>query len=232
VLVTGGTTGIGRAVVQHLREVNARVLTFSREAEHVEAARAAMPDVIVLQADVAKAEDVERVYRELDAQLGGLDALVNNAGISGQSVSDPNLPEPEWHEVIHTNLVGMMHMAQEAVPRLQSSGGGAIVNVGSMSAKAREEGMDVYVATKSGLRGWSDSFGKSVAKHSINVTLLEPGLVLTELTKKGEPEDSERRQQVQIIEADDIARVVLFLLSQPSRVCIPEIQVRPRMQLI
>jgi NAD(P)-dependent dehydrogenase (short-subunit alcohol dehydrogenase family) len=228
VLVSGGTTGIGHATVKHLVEVGARVMTFSHDARTLNAARTALPGVTVELADVGNPDDVRRIVAQAREAFGGLDALVNNAGITGYSVTD--MPQEEWERVLRTNLLGAMHLAQEATPLLREAGGGHVVNVGSMSAQTRDQGMDVYVATKSGIRGWSDSFGRAVARDRIAVTLVEPGLVLTELTRTEGVDEKLIRDEK--ITGDDIARVIVFVLSQPLSVCIPQVQVRPRMQLI
>lgn len=229
VVVSGGTTGIGLAIAKHLCDLNAKVLVFGRDQGDLDEALGQLPCAVGLTADVGHADDVRRVFAMVDDHLGGLDALVNNAGVGGSSVTA--LPEEKWHEVLHTDLLGAMHMAQEAVPRMRAVGGGTIVNVGSMSAKTRDEEADVYVAAKSGLRGWSDSFGRTVAKFDINVSLIEPGKVLSDLSKD-DPDVDEKLAKDEMIYADDIARMVIYILSQPKSVSIPMVQVRPRMQLI
>lgn len=232
VLVTGGTTGIGRAIAKHLVDVNARVLIYGRHQAELDDALSEMQsgEAHGLTADQSRPEDVQRVFQAVDERLGGLDALVNNAAEGGQSVVET--PLEEWTHVVQENLVGYMMCAAEAVRRMQGSGGGRIVNVGSMSAKIAEAGSDVYVATKAGIRGFSDSLGKKVAENGIGVTLVEPGLVYTELTNDDEEQARERLEKMEMIYADDIARAVLFVLSQPQRCLIPLLQVRPLMQTI
>lgn len=229
ILVSGGTTGIGRAVVKLLIASNAKVMFFARTLEDVERAEYES-DALGIPADVASKEDCERIYDRVDAELGGLDALINNAGIGSGSVLDTT--EEDWHYALHVDLIGPMRMAALAVPRLMAAGGGHIVNVGSMSAKTRDEGSDVYVAAKMGLRGFSDSFGRHLAERNINVTLVEPGRVQSDLSTEGPERDNEKIAKGELLEEEDIARSILFILAQPPRCTIPMIQVRPRMQLI
>ncbi|MGV3615229.1 MAG: SDR family oxidoreductase [Fimbriimonas sp.] len=230
VLVSGGTSGIGRATVEGLVAAGARVMTFSNDAAQLDEARAALPDVRFELGDVANREDVGRIVGICRETFGELDGLINNAGTVAHSVLDAG-PD-EWERVIQTNLIGAMNLAREATPLLRAAGGGHVVNIGSMSAKTRDAGMDVYIATKSGINGWSDAFGRLVAKDRIAVTLVEPGLVQTELSRQSEEVDRKKLESDLKILPDDVARVIQFVLSQPLGMCIPVIQVRPRMQLI
>jgi len=230
VLITGGTTGIGRATAQLLRAEGADVFICGRDKEDLQKALDELPGVKGLVADIGKAEDVKRLFATIDAELGELDTVISNAGVSAGSVVDT--PYEEWHYAVHVNLIGTMQVCQEAVARLDASGGGSIVIVGSMSAKTRAEGGEVYVATKMGVRGFADSFGRTVAERGIYVTLLEPGLVLTDMTDKGPEENENRMTELKMIESEDIARAIAFTLAQPIGCIIPTIQVRPLMELI
>jgi NAD(P)-dependent dehydrogenase (short-subunit alcohol dehydrogenase family) len=233
VLVTGGTTGIGRAVALSLARAGSRVMVFGRDPHRLEDALKQLEpagEVYGTRADQSEPEDVKRVFREVDERLGGLDVLINNAADSAHSVTDT--PLEEWMYVVKTNLLGYMHCSQEAIPRIRSSGGGIIVNVGSMSAKIREEKSEIYVATKAGIRGFSDSLGKTVADSGIRVCLVEPGLVGTNLSGSSEEEIEQKVREHTMLYADDIARAVVYVLTQPERVAIPLLQIRPVLQKI
>lgn len=231
VFLTGGTTGIGLATAKHLLSAGAKLFTFSRDPRHVEEAKTALPGATVEQGDQSDEKDVQRLVDAAEGALGGFDAVIVNAGEGASSVLD--MPVEAWHQVIHANLVGPMQLAGIFAPKLEVRGGGAIVFVGSLSAKTRDEGSDVYVAAKTGLRGFADSFGRGVAEKNVRVCLVEPGKVWTELNKEETLEENEAQVRKGIaLHADDIARTILFVLSQPDRVDIPLVQVRPRMQLI
>jgi NADP-dependent 3-hydroxy acid dehydrogenase YdfG len=234
ILVTGGTTGIGRATARMLANQQARVLIYGRHQEDLDSALNELQDcnteVAGLTADQSRPEDVERVFQQVDDRLGGLDILINNAADSSHSVADTD--PAEWMYIVQANLIGYMLCCHHAIPRMRQRGSGQIVNVGSMSAKICEEGSDVYVATKAGIRGFSDSLGKSLADSHINVTLMEPGLVESDLSKKSPEEIQKAQEEMRMLQPEDIARAIVFVLSQPTRCSIPLIQVRPIMQKI
>lgn len=230
ILVSGGTTGIGRALIDKLVAVNAKVATFGRDEEALAKLREARPEIVAIQADLSKEEDARRVVSETVAQFGGLDALVNNAGVAGDSITQS--PYAEWREVIETNLIGPMLLTQVALDHLGS--GGRIVTVGSMSAKVREAESDVYVASKSGLRGFVDSVSKVLNPKGIVLTLIEPGLAESDMTTEDKSAEETQRKKAEdkMMEPEDVARMVVFALSQPPHMVIAELQVRPRAQLI
>lgn len=238
VVVTGGTTGIGRATAKLLASEGAKVLIYGREEQPLQDAVSEIKQeaqdgalVIGVTADQSNPEDVVRVFQEADRKLGGVDILVNNAALSAQSILDSDYSE--WEYVIKTNVLGYMNCCREAVNRMKDNGG-HIVNVGSMSAKARDAGSDVYTATKSAIEGFSDSLAKQVNEQGIRVTVIEPGLVGTDMTAPKTPpqEQPKKAEEQQMLTAEDLARCVLYTLSQPERCDIALVQIRPTKQII
>jgi NADP-dependent 3-hydroxy acid dehydrogenase YdfG len=232
-LVSGGTTGIGRAIAEALAAEGARVMVFGRHDAELQEALASINqkgEGYGLTADQSRLEDVQRVFAQVDQDLGGLDILVNNAAIATSSVTD-TAPE-DYVYTIQSNLAGYMHCCNMAIPRMKEQGGGRIINMGSMSAKLMEAGSDIYVSTKAAIRGFSDSLCKSQADDKITVTLVEPGLVDTDLSERSEEETQEKYRKMEILPPEDIARCVVFCLTQPKRVCIPVVQIRPLMQKV
>jgi NADP-dependent 3-hydroxy acid dehydrogenase YdfG len=236
VVVSGGTTGIGRATALLLASHGARVLIYGRNEQHLQDALNDIKDVGEvhgLTADQAYEDDVRRVFEEADNRLGGVDILINNAALAAESVT--GMPYEQWHYVVTANLLGYMACTQQAVERMKRAGGGHIVNVGSMSADVREEDSDVYVATKAGIQAFSESLRKKVNKEGIKVSLIEPGSVGTNL--ESEEPGIEKKQQKkekagEMLKAEDIAHAVLYALVQPARCDVVVVQIRPHLQTI
>ncbi|MBV9852551.1 MAG: SDR family oxidoreductase [Armatimonadetes bacterium] len=236
VVITGGTTGIGRSTAQRLLADGANVLIFGREEKALQEAlqdlQSGGGQVHGLTADQSKPQDVDRVFQEADAKLGGVDILINNAALAAQSILDSDYSE--WQYVVQTNLLGYMACCRQAIDRMKRKGAGHIVNVGSMSAKGREAGSDVYVATKSGIEGFADALSKQVSEQGIKVTTIEPGLVGTDMTASNTPpeEQPQKEREGEMLTAEDIAECIRYALIQPARCAIALVQIRPQKQAI
>ena len=153
--------------------------------------------------------------------------LVNNAALAANSIlnSEPD----EWRQVVETNLLGYMATSRAAADRFRKNKAGHLVNIGSMSAKVCEAGADVYVATKAGIRGFTDSLARQLNEEGIRVTLIEPGLVGSEMTvdkvpKEGQPAAQENKE---LLRAEELAHAVLYAIQQPARCNVAVIQIRP-----
>ena len=229
-VVSGGTTGIGRAIAVALAARGAQVFIFGRTEKHLEDALKDLQEIANgrgvhgIIADQARKEDVERVFERATEAMEGVDILVNNAGIPGESLEDSN---EDWKYVIETNLLGCMYCCEAAIPLMKEAGGGQIVNIGSLSAKSRGEGSDIYVATKTGMRGFSESLSKGVAPDNIRVTMVEPGKVSTDFFDWSPEEREKRTSEGKAMKAEDIAECVVFALSMPERCHLTMLQVQP-----
>ena len=226
VIVTGGTTGIGRATAMLLYSRGARVLTFGRHEKELNDAMTDIKsiggdgEIIGLTADVVREEDIRRVFDEADNRLGGLDAVVCNAGMAASSVLDSEISVVR--EALDTNLLAYMLCCRFACERMRPKKDGHLVCIGSMSAKGRGAGSDIYVATKMGIRGFVDSLAKQVNEEGIRVTLIEPGLVDTPFF--------DNKPRIHALEGDDIARAVMYAVQQPPHVDVNELLIRPTAQ--
>lgn len=235
ILITGGTTGIGRATAILLASQGAKVMVFGRHEQELNDAlkdiRQAGSDVMGFTADTAKADDVKRVFREVDRQMGRLDILINNAALGYESIMKGGYED--WEYIVSTNLLGYMAMTHEAIERMKAQKQGHIVNIGSMSADVREKNSSVYVATKSGIQGFSEALRKEVNSLGIKVTLIEPGAVGTDMQSQYSPEEQrEKIEKMEMMRAEDIAACVLYTLTQPKRCDVVSVQIRPHLQSI
>jgi NAD(P)-dependent dehydrogenase (short-subunit alcohol dehydrogenase family) len=238
VVVSGGTTGIGRATARLLALRGARVLIFGRHQQELDEAleeiRGVGGQAFGLTADQARLEDVQRVFQEADRRLGGLDVLVNNAAVSAGDLLGADAAQLQY--AVNANLVGYIACAQEAVRRMQARDRGRvrghIVNIGSMSADLREEENSVYVATKAAIQAFSESLRKTVNPDGIKVTLIEPGRVATEMPDLSEREKLDREKELEILRPEDVAGCVHYCLTQPERCDVVQVQLRPHLQVI
>ena len=233
ILVTGGTTGIGRATVRMLAEEGARVLTFGRHApeleDSLENARGGPGEVSGLIADVATREGVDRVFATLDQQLGSLDMLVCCAALGAQPLHE--MDEDEWRYVIETNLVGYMACARRAIERMEQSGGGHLLFVGSISSTIKAPGESVYTATKAGIDAFAETLRKEIsADKNIKVTVVQPGSVGTDMQECSEEEKREAIASHEMLYAEEIAETIVFALTRSERTDVVTLRVEPRVQ--
>ena len=235
VLVTGGTTGIGRATALLLAAQGAHVMICGTDEQHLKDAlrdieKTSKGNVYGFIADVGTEDGAEKIFAEVSDKFNGLDVLINNAALPYGSVTEGDYKE--WRRIIDTNLTGYLACAGEAIKIMQDKGEGHIINIGSMSADVREEKSSVYVAAKSGVQGFSESLRKQVNSKGIKISLIEPGAVDTDMQAEDPEKKKEKVENLEMLTADDIAVSVLYCLSQPKRCDVVDIKIRPHLQLI
>jgi 3-oxoacyl-[acyl-carrier protein] reductase len=224
-IVTGGTRGIGFAIAKALVTAGARVAICGRGHTTVENAvtelsTASKSKVVGKAADVRSSTEVVNFFRFVDGELGGLDVLVNNAGI-GVFKSTAELSVDDWASTLETNLSGAFYCSKEAVPRMRNRGGGYVINIGSLAGKNAFAGGAAYNASKFGLKGFSEAMMLDHRYEGIRVSCVMPGSVDTEFGR-GAQEAAEWK-----IAAEDVAEIVLTLLKMPVRTLISRVEVRP-----
>ncbi|MDQ3728391.1 MAG: SDR family NAD(P)-dependent oxidoreductase, partial [Actinomycetota bacterium] len=187
---------------------------------------------IAIEADISDEEQAAKLVEEADERLGGLDALVNNAGVmllGPLQGADPD----EWRTMINVNCLGLLYCTHYALPLIRDGGGGDVVNVSSVAGRTAALGSGVYNMTKWGVVGYSESLRQEGAHIGVRVTCVEPGFVDTELQGHNEnPMVIERIEKMKeqtgkVLEAADIANAIVYALAQPKHVSINEILVRP-----
>jgi NADP-dependent 3-hydroxy acid dehydrogenase YdfG len=235
ILITGGTTGIGRATAILLASQGARVMIFGRHDKELQDAlndlRESGGEVSGLTADTSNPNDIKRIFQEVDRQMGQLDVLINNAALGYGSIMEGTYED--WQNIVNTNLLGYMAMTHEAAERMKPRGMGHLINVGSMSADVREKDSSVYVATKAGIQGFSEALRKEVNPMGIKVTLIEPGAVGTDMQSQYSPaEQRQKEEKMEMLKAEDIAACILYALTQPKRCDLVMVQIRPHLQSI
>ena len=235
-LITGGTTGIGRSALLLLASKGMKILFFGTDENHLNDTmndvkkRGLEDNVMGVIADVSTKENVTSVFQQADKFLGKLDFLINNAALSAESLLDTSYEDMAY--VVNVNVLGYLACAQEAAKRMKDKGGGHIINVGSMSAVTKGPESTVYVATKSGIQGVSESMRKELNPMGIKVTLLEPGAVGTDMQPSSPEEQREKEEKLEMLTAEDIAESIVYILSQPKRCDVVELKIRPHKQFI
>jgi NADP-dependent 3-hydroxy acid dehydrogenase YdfG len=190
---------------------------------------------------VARREQAEAAVARTVEELGRLDVLVNNAGVM---LLGPMLEAPveEWERMIEVNLRGLMYVSKAAIPHLLEAAEGErslrgvadIVNISSVAGRIARRGSGVYNATKFGVGAFSESLRQEVTRRHLRVALVEPGAVATELqghNRSGVKEEIEKRfEDMEILQAEDIADAIGYVVTRPRHVAINEILVRPTEQ--
>ncbi len=228
ILISGGTLGIGYAIAETLLGSGARGVVFSRDLKRVENALKKLEkvgEVYGIAGDVSNIGDVTSVFHYVDETLGGLDVLINNAGLPADGIGE-DLNNISY--ILQVNLDGYIYCAKLAEERFKN--GGYIINIGSLSAQTKDAKGEVYVASKSGVEGFSDSLRRSLFKKGVKVTLIEPGAVATGLHGLPMNEAMELADSNEMLKANDIAEIVFFCLSLDDRINIINIRVKPSRQ--
>jgi NAD(P)-dependent dehydrogenase (short-subunit alcohol dehydrogenase family) len=221
-LVTGGTRGIGRAIAESLLRSGARVTICGRSSDGVDAAvreMSSLGDIRGVAADISKWDDAARLFDNLRVEYGGLDILINNAGV-GIFKSVKEMSREEWHQVIDLNLSGVFYCCHLAIPLLSQKDTGYIIDISSLAGKNPFAGGAAYNASKFGLNGFSEALMQDVRHDGIRVSYVMPGSVDTDFsTRSGRASWK--------IAPGDIAEIVLCLLRMPQRTLVSRVEVRP-----
>jgi NAD(P)-dependent dehydrogenase (short-subunit alcohol dehydrogenase family) len=223
-LVTGGSAGIGRSIAAALHAHGARVALTSRSAERAqEAARQIAggdsDSVIGLACDVRDPDACSSAADATVQRLGGLDILINNAGL-GVFKSIREMTIEEWELQIRTNLDGVFYMTKAALPTLVDTDDAWIINIGSLAGRNTFPGGVAYNASKFGLVGMSEAMMLDLRYDGIRTAIVMPGSVNTDFSHQGE-------DRPWAIQPEDIAASVLHLMSQPATTLISRVEVRP-----
>ena len=181
-IVTGASSGIGRATALHLARKGWLVVIVGRRAANLaslkEQIRASGGVAVAVTADLSKLKDIEKVVQEARVAGGRIDALLNIAGIGG--LNQVMSPDDEVQDMLATNLLAPIRLMRAVIPVMRAQRSGAIVNVGSVKGEIAIGG--IYSATKFGLRGLTDSVRREIAGSGIHISLVEPGYIATEMT--------------------------------------------------
>ncbi|EOD8002426.1 3-oxoacyl-[acyl-carrier-protein] reductase [Staphylococcus aureus] len=224
-LVTGASRGIGRSIALQLAEEGYNVaVNYAGSKEKAEAVveeiKAKGVDSFAIQANVADADEVKAMIKEVVSQFGSLDVLVNNAGITRDNLL-MRMKEQEWDDVIDTNLKGVFNCIQKATPQMLRQRSGAIINLSSVVGAVGNPGQANYVATKAGVIGLTKSAARELASRGITVNAVAPGFIVSDMTDALSDELKEQMLTeiplARFGQDTDIANTVAFLASDKAK---------------
>jgi clavulanate-9-aldehyde reducatase len=234
--ITGASSGIGEATAIALAGAGARVSLGARRKDRLDdlAERISSDGgrALAVEVDVGDQAEAESFLSRTADELGGLDILINNAGVMLLGPVEGADAE-HWRRMVDVNVLGLLYCTHAALPLMREHGGGHIVNVSSVAGRHATFGSAVYNLTKFGVSGFSEALRQEALNSNIRVTVVEPGFVATEL--QGHNEHPAVREALEkfrsdigtVLDAEDIARGILYAVSQPEHVNVNEVMIRP-----
>jgi 3-oxoacyl-[acyl-carrier protein] reductase len=228
-VVTGGSRGIGRAIGEAFAAEGMNVVLGARTAADVEGAaeqirqRFQGAGAVGMACDVRSQQDCEALIDRAVSEFGGIDVLVNNAGV-GRFAPVADMSPDDWRAVIQTNLDSLFYCTHAALPHLKARGTSWVINIGSLAGKNAFPGGAAYNASKFGLIGFSEALMQEVRHDGVRVSYIMPGSVATDFSH---PSGQDRSQDEWKVQSEDIAQIVMDLLRTPQRTLPSRVEVRP-----
>jgi NAD(P)-dependent dehydrogenase (short-subunit alcohol dehydrogenase family) len=227
-IVTGGSRGIGYAIAKAILSGGGHVMItgldrgrLDRAVRQLEQEAGAAGRVAGAPSDVRLRTEVDALVADTARRFGGLDTLVNNAGVGAWGdVADTT--DEDWHRVLETNLTGPFLCARAAIPVMRQAGGGWIINIASLAGRNAFPGGGVYCASKAALISFSESLMQEVRFDNIRVSVVMPGSVATEFSARSKDDDDSWK-----LTPDDVALAVMNLLNHPARSLPSKVELRP-----
>lgn len=222
-LVTGGSRGIGAAIVKEFAAAGAKVVTNSRNEEQAKKFKAEMKkagfDVHVYQADVSDFDACSKLITDVEKDIGPIDILVNNAGVT-EDVTLRKMTKEQWDKVLRINLDSCYNMCRNVVEGMTNRGFGRIINISSINGQKGQIGQTNYAAAKAGMHGFSMALAQEVARKGVTVNTISPGYIATDMVMEV-PEDIRNKIIAQIPvnrlgTPEEVAELVTYVASEKS----------------
>lgn len=238
IIVTGASSGIGKATAIKLAKNGASVVLTSRSEDKLEEIKETIEKnngkALVVTCDVTSKDDFSKLVEKTIQEFGTVNAIINNAGLMPLSYIE-KFKTDEWETMVDVNIKGVLNGIAAVLPTLIKNKGGNIINISSTAAYNYFPGGAVYCATKSAVKMFSEGLRKEITpKYGINVTSIEPGAVNTDLLSTITDEDIKKElkqmKEMTSLEAEDIADAIFYTLTQPERVNVNDVHILPSEQ--
>lgn len=235
-MITGATSGIGRATALRLAQDNFNLIITGRRLQQLESLKKEIEvkykkDVLILNFDIRDRSMVEKCINELPERWRKIDVLINNAGLAVGLNHIQDGVVGDWEQMIDTNIKGVLYITRLVAPLMIEHGSGHIVNIGSIAGTQVYENGNVYCATKHAMHALSQAMRQDMLKNKIKVTEVRPGMLETEFSLVRFKGDTEKAKSTYAgltpLFAEDIAETIYFVLTRPIHVCINDIEVTP-----
>ena len=237
-VVTGASSGIGEATAEALAAEGAAVVVAARREDRLSGLVERIEEnggrALAVSCDVTDEEQAHALIRRAEEELGRVDILVNNAGVMLLSTVGKGLSD-QWRQMFDVNVLGLLYATEAAMDVMKRQGSGHLVNVSSVAGrKVTRDSSGVYAGTKFAVNAISEGLRQELLEDGIRVTIVEPGAVDTELPDHITDEDARESlsglMSLERLQAEDIARAITYAVTQPERVSVNEILIRPTQQ--
>ena len=237
-VITGASSGIGEATAEALAAEGAAVVVAARREDRLADLVGRIEEgggrVLAAVCDVTDEGQAHGLIRKAEEEFGSVNILVNNAGVMLLSTVGKGLSD-QWRNMFDVNVMGLLYATDAAVETMKRQGGGHLVNISSVAGrKVTRDSSGVYAGTKHAVGAISEGLRQELLADNIRVTIVEPGAVATELTDHITDEDAREGLsgllQLEILQAEDIANAIVYAVTQPPRVSVNEILIRPTQQ--
>ena len=235
-IVTGASSGIGEATAEALAAEGATVVVAARREDRLSDLAKRIESnggkVKTAKCDVTDEREAHELVRNAEQEFGSVDILVNNAGVMLLSKIEKGLSD-EWRRMFDVNVLGLLYATDAAVEVMKRQGSGHIVNVSSVAGRKTRPTSGVYSGTKFAVNAISEALRQELLEDGIRITVVEPGAVATELTDHitdEEVREGLKARNIEPLQSEDIANAVAYAVSQPQRVSVNEILIRPTQQ--
>jgi NADP-dependent 3-hydroxy acid dehydrogenase YdfG len=237
-VITGASSGIGEATAEALAAEGASVVIAARRRERledlVERISGDGGKAVAVECDITDEEQAHGLIRQAKDEFGRVDILVNNAGVMQLSEVEKGLSN-EWRTMFEVNVLGLLYVTDAAIEAMKEQGSGHLVIISSLASRGTRPALGVYSGTKMAVNGISEALRQELLEDNIRVTMVEPGAVETELPEHITDEEARQGlntmlEQLEPLRAEDIANAITYVVTQPQRVSINEILIRPSQQ--